>query len=178
MSAWLSHRGSSLRVERFLRVVLACMAVLLAGGCEGLGSPGDPTGTRRGVVERINSARMQARLCGSQVFHAASPLRWNGTLAASSLRHARDLARNGLAGHIGSDGSRPQERIAEAGYPAQATGEIVAVGTASLSTVMQAWLDSPGHCAVLMNPHFTEAGAAVAADRFWTVDFGTPLNPP
>lgn len=45
---------------------------------------------------------------------------------------------------------------------------------------MASWLASPGHCANLMNPMFTEVGAAYAtatnADYgvYWTMLFGAP----
>ena len=45
---------------------------------------------------------------------------------------------------------------------------------------MAGWLKSPGHCASLMNPAFTEMGAGVAIDHgsamgvYWTQEFGAP----
>lgn len=46
--------------------------------------------------------------------------------------------------------------------------------------VVDGWLASPGHCATLMNPDFTELGAAYAVDPksdagiYWTGLFGSP----
>ena len=45
---------------------------------------------------------------------------------------------------------------------------------------MAGWLASPGHCSNIMNPDFTEMGAAYAIDKssaagsYWTQVFGTP----
>ena len=47
---------------------------------------------------------------------------------------------------------------------------------------MDGWLDSPGHCANIMNPAFTEMGAAYrgrsARDEnrtaYWTQEFARP----
>jgi uncharacterized protein YkwD len=162
------------QVRRLARGWLIPGFLLLHTGCDWIGNPDDPTGLRRDVVERLNTARSSARRCGERTFEGAPPVRWNDDLAAAALRHSRDLAGNGLGGHLGTDGSGPQERIADAGYEAAAAGEIVAVGSASIGAVVDGWLASAGHCALLMSPAFTEAGAAVAADRFWTVDFGAP----
>lgn len=41
------------------------------------------------------------------------------------------------------------------------------------------WIESPRHCATLMNPAFAEMGVAVVVDRksklgvYWTQEFGT-----
>jgi len=46
--------------------------------------------------------------------------------------------------------------------------------------VLEGWLASPGHCANLMNPAYTELGAAYAVDPqsdaaiYWTAMFGAP----
>jgi len=46
--------------------------------------------------------------------------------------------------------------------------------------VVAGWLASPGHCANLMNPAFSELGAGYAVDPksdagiYWTALFGAP----
>ena len=61
-------------------------------------------------------------------------------LTAAAQRHADDMLRNGLNGHLGSDGSSPQMRITEAGYNRTSyTGEIVFWGTGSLRLRALRW---------------------------------------
>ena len=77
------------------------------------------------------------------------------------------MAINGVGGgHLGSDGSSPQARIADAGYArAGYTGEIIYWGTGSLansSAALDWWMASPAHRAVILNCAFTAAGFAVA----------------
>lgn len=88
------------------------------------------------------------------------------TLAAQ--RHANDMLRNGVDGHIGSDGSSPQTRIADAGYAQTGyTGEIVYWGTGSLATATAAldlWMQSPAHRAIILDCAFTAGGFATAWD--------------
>ncbi len=96
------------------------------------------------------------------------PLRDDPRLRAAAQRHADDMLHAGLSGHIGSDGSSPQTRIADAGYTRPpATGEIVFWGTGSAASPTQAldsWMQSPPHRGIIGNCAFTAAGFATAWD--------------
>lgn len=99
---------------------------------------------------------------------SCGPLTDDPRLRAAAQRHADDMLRTGLSGHIGSDGSSPRMRIAEAGYTRPpATGEIVYWGTGSAANPMQAldsWMQSPPHQGIIVNCAFTAAGFATATD--------------
>ena len=132
------------------------------------------------VLDLVNQARATPRYCGDRAFKAARPLRWNALLAKSSRRHAEDMAEHNYFSHSGRDGSNPAERVKRAGYGYRATGENIAAGQDNPEDAVAAWIKSPGHCANLMNPMFTEMGVAFAVDRkskmgvYWTQAFGTP----
>ena len=133
------------------------------------------------VLDLVNQARATPRHCGNIVFNAARPLRWNDKLAAAAGAHAADMARNNYFSHSGRDGSNPAQRVERAGYRYRATGEnIAAGGQMSAETAVAGWIKSPGHCANLMNPVYTEMGVAYAVDPrsamgvYWTQAFGTP----
>jgi len=89
-------------------------------------------------------------------------------LTEAAQRHANDMLLNGVNGHVGSDGSSPHARISDAGYTgASYTGEIVFWGTGSAatpSTVLDLWMDSPPHRAIILNCAFTAVGFATARD--------------
>nr|WP_172830454.1 CAP domain-containing protein [Mycobacterium asiaticum] len=89
-------------------------------------------------------------------------------LSAAAQRHANDMLANAVNGHLGSDGSLPQARIAEAGYTrASRTGEIVYWGTGSAATpnaALDSWMTSPPHRAIILNCGFTAGGFATAWD--------------
>jgi uncharacterized protein YkwD len=89
-------------------------------------------------------------------------------LTAAAQRHANDMLNNGVDGHIGSDGSSPAARIADAGYPRTGyTGEIVYWGTGSAATpsaALDLWMESPAHRAIILNCAFTAGGFAIARD--------------
>jgi uncharacterized protein YkwD len=112
---------------------------------------------------------------GTAVYNGVSRLRQtcgvigdDPGLTAAAKRHANDMLRNGVDGHIGSDGSSPQVRITDAGYNRTGyTGEIVYWGTGSLATpsaALDMWMDSPPHRAIILNCAFTAGGFAVASD--------------
>jgi uncharacterized protein YkwD len=89
-------------------------------------------------------------------------------LTMAAQRHANDMLKHGLDGHIGSDGSSPQMRIADAGYPRTGhTGEIVYWGTGSAATPSAAldwWMGSPAHRAIILNCAFNAGGFATSWD--------------
>jgi uncharacterized protein YkwD len=89
-------------------------------------------------------------------------------LTAAAQRQANDMLKNGVDGHIGSDGSSPQARIADAGYTATGyTGEIVYWGTGSAATpsaALDLWMESPAHRAIILDCAFTAGGFATAWD--------------
>jgi uncharacterized protein YkwD len=89
-------------------------------------------------------------------------------LTEAAQRHANDMLMNGVNGHVGSDGSLPHARIADAGYTRTSyTGEIVfrSIGAAMTpSAVLDMWMDSPPHRAIILNCAFAAVGFATAWD--------------
>ncbi|TDF84465.1 CAP domain-containing protein [Pseudomonas sp. H9] len=154
------------------RIVLA--RPLLAGKL------GDWQAEGQKLLTLINSARSQQRQCGGQVFAAATPLAWNATLAGAAETHTRAMANQNFLDHVDRDGRTPGDRAELAGYAGQQTGENIAAGQDTPRKVLDGWLASPGHCANLMNPQFSELGAAYAVDPksdagiYWTAMFGAP----
>jgi len=133
------------------------------------------------VLDLVNQARATPRRCGERAFKAARPVRWNATLAEASRLHAEDMARHDYFSHAGRDGSDPAQRVERAGYRYRMTGEnIAAGGDMQAETAVAGWIKSPAHCANLMNPGYTEMGAAFAINArsemgiYWAQEFGTP----
>ena len=158
-----------------LLLLLMGSVCVLGSGCDALRfGDKEKIGKRRDLVSTINEARSERRMCGPRAFEAAPPVAWNEPLAEAALRHSQDLVKSGIGGHQGSDGSTPAMRIREAGYRFSLHGEVVATGGTSADEVVAAWLDSPGHCAVIMTQAFEDAGGAMAGGRAWTVDFAAP----
>lgn len=132
------------------------------------------------VLTLVNAARAKARKCGRTQFDAAPPLALSAGLNRAALIHSQDMANKNFFEHIGSDGSKVGERATRVGYTWRTAGENIAIGAETPEAVVQGWLNSPGHCANLMSPAFTEMGIAFVVDRkseagiYWTQVFATP----
>jgi uncharacterized protein YkwD len=126
----------------------------------------------------VNQARSVNQVCGSTPYAPAPPVSWSENLAMAAYLHSEDMALNNFFSHTGSDGSSPGDRISRQGYVWRTYGENIAVGYPTVSSVIQGWLGSEGHCRNLMDPDFTEIGAGYAigpyggnpAARYWTFD--------
>src|SRR5450830_1777278 len=109
----------------------------------------------------------------------ASPLRtWNADLGTAAQGHSQAMANDNYFAHQDPNGDMPWDRAKAAGYGGRQIGENIAAGQRSPGKAMEGWLASPGHCANLMSPMFTQVGAASAANSrsdngvYWTMLFG------
>jgi uncharacterized protein YkwD len=134
------------------------------------------------ILALVNAARARPRTCGTQAFGPAGPLAWNPLLGRAALAHSTDMAQKHYFNHEQPDGSLPADRATAAGYRWVRVGENIASGQRTPEEAVASWLGSPGHCANIMNPAFTEMGAAYAINprnrnrtAYWTQVFGTPL---
>jgi uncharacterized protein YkwD len=132
------------------------------------------------MLTQVNTARSQPRNCGGEYYPATAALSWHCTLEDVAYAHSRDMGDYNFFSHTGSDGLTVGDRVRNAGYDWSAVGENIAAGQQTIDTVMAAWLDSPGHCANIMRPLYTEFGmASYSADGsdyriYWTQVFARP----
>lgn len=134
------------------------------------------------VLALVNQARAEPRRCGNTNFRAARPVKANDALALASRMHAEDMARQRTLSHTGGDGSGPADRAARTGYDYRALAENIATGQETPEAAVASWITSPSHCANLMNPAYTETGAALAVDTsgdsrtYWAQLFAAPMK--
>lgn len=97
-------------------------------------------------------------------------LKSNSDLYSAAQKHATDMVHGQYFSHVAKDGTTVVPRIRAAGYIGSNTsgwtvGENLAWGSGSFSTpasIVQAWLNSPGHKRNLLNRSYREAGLAIA----------------
>ncbi len=136
--------------------------------------------TKLEMTQFINEARGRSRSCGNENFQATDSISWNETLSQAALNHSQDMATNNFFSHTGSDGLNPGARIELAGYIAATWGENISAGRTTSRDVVDGWLNSPGHCANIMNADFTEIGSACAENEssdyetYWTLVLAAP----
>lgn len=105
----------------------------------------------------------------------------NPVLQAAAQMKANDMAAKGYFAHTAPDGTSPWHWFEKAGYKFSYAGENLAVYFTDSADVERAWMNSPGHRANILSPHFTEIGIATAegiyqgqATTFVVQEFGTP----
>ena len=149
------------------------------------GSAADMSRWEREVVTLTNEARSRARRCGEEGwFDAVEPVVGSNLLALAARGHSEDMARRQYFSHTSPDGSDAAERVRAVGYEWWAVGENIAAGYDTPEQVVQGWIDSPGHCANLMNPIFTELGVGYHRSDddpsdyhdYWTQNFAVRLR--
>ena len=128
---------------------------------------------RQEVLERINGIRAERGL---------RPLQPHPELVAASQGHTEDQARRDDVTHTGSDGSAAAGRAEARGYAFASIGENVAGGYTSPEAVVEAWMKSSGHRAILLSPEPRHAGLGYAfrvggrLHHFWTLVVADPAR--
>ena len=143
-------------------------------------APGEQPAVAREVLARVNAARAAGHRCGSRAYPPVAPVRLIFSLSNVALEHSTDMARASSLEHRGRDGSLPADRVRRSGYAAQLVGENIAGGVPNAAEVVTGWLDSPAHCANIMDARFSEMGLAYAIEPrsqlqiYWTQLFAAP----
>lgn len=128
---------------------------------------GSVSAQAREVVDLVNAERAKAG-CGAVSI--------DDKLMTAAQRHSQDQADHQNMSHTGSDGSDPGDRIDRVGYEWRTYGENVAWNQKTPAAVMDAWMNSPGHRANILNCAFTEIGVGIATSNgpYWTQVFAAP----
>lgn len=140
--------------------------------------PADWAQLEEEVLVLTNQMRAQGASCGGQWYGPTGPVTMHPVLRCSARLHSLDMATNGFFSHDNLQGVSAFDRMAGAGYDYSTAGENIAAGQTSAADVIQAWLDSPGHCQILMHPNFEHLGVGYAYQdashyrRYWTQNFG------
>jgi len=131
------------------------------------------------VIEWVNVVRAEGADCGEYgVMRPVSAMEHDGRLGAAAKRHSDDMAKHDRMAHEGSDGTRFWNRTQASGYAGTPRGENVAVGYPTPEEVVRAWVESDGHCLVLMLPETNEMGVGykfrdeTRHGHFWTMVTG------
>ncbi|CAL9420807.1 CAP domain-containing protein [Streptomyces althioticus] len=103
-----------------------------------------------------------------------SPVTADGALTALATAFSDDMADRGFFDHTDPDGDTPWDRAQAAGI-GNLGGENIARGQADAEAVMEAWMNSPGHKANILNCDFKTLGVGVhmgPGGPWWTQNFG------
>ncbi|MEU6257602.1 CAP domain-containing protein [Streptomyces sp. NPDC047043] len=98
----------------------------------------------------------------------------NSTLSDLAEKFSEAMAAEGFFDHTDPSGASPWDRAAKLGITTLG-GENIARGQADAAAVMEAWMNSPGHRANILNCDFKTLGVGVhfgSGGPWWTQDFG------
>jgi len=114
--------------------------------------------------------------------HNLPLLLYSYELSIAAQVHSEDMLFVPGILHVGSNGSRPEERQYRYGWGGYYAGEAVAWGWEGPQPVVEFWVNSPPHRVIIMNPNATHVGVGYAANAnapniwYWTADFGLNLD--
>ena len=118
------------------------------------------------VLELVNEERAKAGI-GS--------LKLDADLSAVAQQHCNDMIARHFFDHINPDGDSPFDRMLNYGIRYMAAGENIAAGQITPEEVVQAWMNSPGHRANILNGAYGKIGIAYAKGGdykiYWTQCF-------
>ena len=103
-----------------------------------------------------------------------SPVAANSSLSDLAQTFSEDMASRDFFDHTDPSGLSPWDRAAKAGITSLG-GENIARGQADAAAVMEAWMNSPGHKANILNCDFKTLGVGAhfgSGGPWWTQDFG------
>jgi uncharacterized protein YkwD len=131
--------------------------------------------TKEGVIDWTNKQRAKEGLAS---------LKENFTLDVTAEKKAEDMLQNQYFAHESPNGAGVSDLANNSGYEFIAIGENLAMGNFENDEVLvQAWMDSPGHRANILNNRYQEIGVSVIKGTFegkttWMAvqHFGLPLS--
>ncbi|PWK31033.1 Cysteine-rich secretory protein family protein [Actinoplanes xinjiangensis] len=167
------RKGLLLRQLLRRLAVTALLAPAAAGAMTMIATPAEaaPAKTSEQAlqteVNRLTNVERTKRGCGA--------LKVNAQLTAAARGHSAWMARTGTFSHTGSAGSSFVARAKATGY-GQPSAENIAWGYQSAASVVQGWMNSPGHRANILNckSKSVGVGAVYSANGtpYYTQDFG------
>jgi uncharacterized protein YkwD len=127
-------------------------------------------------VQRLNPEKALAQVNAYRSKNGRKPVVLDARLSQAAAAQSKAQAGRSRIGHDGSDGSKPMQRAARAGFNAKIASENVASGQKSFGDVMKSWEGSSGHRENLLRPEVTAIGVAMAKNSsgrpYWTLVLG------
>ena len=115
------------------------------------------------VIRLVNEIRRENGL---------KPLTANWELSRVARYKSEDMANNRYFSHTSPTYGTPFQMIRSFGLTYRSAGENIAYGQRTPAAVVDAWMNSSGHRANILNPSFTQIGVGYCASgNYWTQMF-------
>ena len=139
------------RIKKIVFAALAAAALTGAAGAVHLDRPVQGSSSVSAGIQSSSAASEVVRLTNS----ARSE---DGALSEAAAVRAREIARS--FSHTRPSGASFSSALSESGVSYLRAGENIASGQKSASEVVNAWMNSPGHRANILNSSYSRIGSA------------------
>ncbi len=165
---------------------LSLLGLIGAGGCFSPTSVADGADSDSArCISPEEAARMADQVLElvnlERAAEGLTPVVESAILTKIAEEYACQMIEDGFfAHHEPGSGDGPAERATEQDYFFLAIGENLAAGQESPAEVMEVWMESPTHRAIILDPNWLEVGIAVRSGGtyavYWVQEFGQPAE--
>ena len=147
------------RIKKIVFAALAAAALTGAAGAVHLDRPVQGSSSVSAGIQSSSAASEIVRLTNSaRSQNGYAALVEDGALSEAAAVRAREIARS--FSHTRPSGASFSSALSESGVSYLRAGENIASGQKSASEVVNAWMNSPGHRANILNSSYSRIGSA------------------
>lgn len=147
------------RIKKIVFAALAAAALTGAAGAVHLDRPVQGSSSVSAGIQSSSAASEVVRLTNSaRSKNGYAALVEDGVLSEAAAVRAREIARS--FSHTRPSGASFSSALSESGVSYLRAGENIASGQKSASEVVNAWMNSPGHRANILNSSYSRIGSA------------------
>ena len=147
------------RIKKIVFAALAAAALTGAAGAVHLDRPVQGSSSVSAGIQSSSAASEVVRLTNSaRSQNGYAALVEDGALSEAAAVRAREIARS--FSHTRPSGASFSSALSESGVSYLRAGENIASGQKSASEVVNAWMNSPGHRANILNSGYSRIGSA------------------
>lgn len=130
-------------------------------------------GTASSKVDNLSFEQQVVALVNEQrAANGLAPLKLNEKLSDAARAKSQDMHDKHYFSHTSPTYGSPFDMLKTFGISYRAAGENIAMGYATPEAVMNAWMNSAGHKANILNSSYTQIGVGYVADgNYWTQEF-------
>ena len=147
------------RIKKIVFAALAAAALTGVAGAVHLDRPVQGSSSVSAGIQSSSAASEVVRLTNSaRSQNGYAALVEDGALSEAAAVRAREIARS--FSHTRPSGASFSSALSESGVSYLRAGENIASGQKSASEVVNAWMNSPGHRANILNSSYSRIGSA------------------
>ena len=147
------------RIKKIVFAALAAAALTGAAGAVHLDRPVQGSSSVSASIQSSSAASEVVRMTNSaRSQNGYATLVEDGALSDAAAVRAREIARS--FSHTRPSGASFSSALSESGVSYLRAGENIASGQTSASEVVNAWMNSPGHRANILNSSYSRIGSA------------------